>query len=267
VDQRQRQHLQEQLTRTSLDEDEANVYLALLDLGTSKARTVAEETEIHRTTAYRILKDLADDGLVEVGVGRPMEFTAASPERLFEEIRREKAKELDQIDDVEDEVVGDLESLRAAGDDESSEARWQMLKGRERIVEKGIEMLEAADEELRYLATAGERSASRGDTEADWQSAVAEASSRLDTRFLVNPQFVSDDVLDAMGSIKGVDLRGTKEADRALSALIDGEVIIWVVIGEEPEDDVALWSNASDLYTSQRILFDGLWEKADPVGG
>lgn len=46
-----RQRIRDELTDIALEEDEVEVYMALLELGTSKARTVADAADIHRTTA------------------------------------------------------------------------------------------------------------------------------------------------------------------------------------------------------------------------
>lgn len=260
-----RNQLREQLTELPLEQDEATVYISLLETGTAKARAVAEEAEIHRTTAYRILKELADRGLVEVSVGRPMEFTAVPPRRLFEEIRSEKTRELERVDEVEEDVAGALEQIRSEDDETGSdEARWRMIKGRECIVSQAVDVLEEADQELRYLATDPLRTQERENVETDWESVLAKKAPEIDVRVLINPEPVQDEVLETFRSVKGLELRFTDSEARAQCALIDGEVFVWVVVGTEPSEDVALWSDAQDLYTSQRLLFDGLWAGAEP---
>lgn len=257
----ERQELREELKRLALDEDESDVYLALLSAGPSKARTVAEEADIHRTTAYRILKALADRGLVEVGVGRPMKFTPSPPDRFFEGIRREKARELEEVDEVEKKVGDHLERLRA---DEGAEAdeRWRLIKGQGAIVEEALERIAGAEEEFRYLSTEP-GGGGRQDVDVDWRKPLADAAPRLDARILVDPESRPKEILDELLDMDGLDVRFTESDARAQSALIDGESFVWIVVSpDEPSEDVALWSNASHLYTSQRLLFDGLWESA-----
>lgn len=258
-----RKRIRDELTDIALEEDEAEVYLTLLELGTSKARTVAEETDIHRTTAYRILKDLGDRGLVEVGVGRPMEFTPAPPERLFEELRREKSRELERVDEVEQEVVDGLRKIRSrSGEPGTQDARWRMIKGREAIVGQAVEVLGNAQEELRYLSTNPMSADERDRVDVDWEGALQNKLGEIDIRILLDPDPLEEDVLEVFRSADDLELRYTDTQAQAQSILIDGQVFVWVVVGEEVEDDVALWSDAPDLYTSQRLLFDALWEGA-----
>jgi len=49
-----------------LDDQEANIYLALLRLGGLKASTIAKEVGLKRTTIYPILQSMAQRGLVNV---------------------------------------------------------------------------------------------------------------------------------------------------------------------------------------------------------
>lgn len=195
-----------------------------------------------------------------------MEFTPAPPDRLFEELRREKSRELERVEEVEEEVAPTLEELHAGatgGDD--GEPSWRMLKGRETIVGRAVEVLEVAEEELRYLSTDPTRPSGRDDVEVDWQSALRERADELDVRVLLNPEPMDEDILKVFAETEGVELRITREGAQAQSILIDGEVFVWVVVGEDPQDDVALWSDAQDLYTSQRLLFDALWEGAKAI--
>lgn len=73
------------------------MYLALLDVGPAKARGVADKAGLGRTSVYRLLRNLADRGLVEVSSGSPMTFSPVSPRELFEELRRKKKGELEAI--------------------------------------------------------------------------------------------------------------------------------------------------------------------------
>lgn len=62
---------------------EANVYLALLELGPSTATQIARKALINRTTSYDILQSLASDGLVNlIGETKIQKYAAESPQRV-----------------------------------------------------------------------------------------------------------------------------------------------------------------------------------------
>jgi len=83
--------ISEALTKIGLHEKEANVYLALLELGTASVQSIAQKAGIKRPTTYLILDDLQAKGLVsEVPQSKKALYTAESPESLISEARRKE---------------------------------------------------------------------------------------------------------------------------------------------------------------------------------
>ena len=87
-----------------LNDKEARVYVAALFLGPSPVQKIAEQADINRATAYVILDQLADLGLVSQSTeGKKTVFVAEPPEaleRVFDrqkEIIEDRRKELKQL--------------------------------------------------------------------------------------------------------------------------------------------------------------------------
>lgn len=75
--------LKETLVEIGLREGEAEIYLALLKLGTTTVAKIKETTTLYRTTIYDFLEKLLKKGLVSYVVRNNVKFfTAASPEKL-----------------------------------------------------------------------------------------------------------------------------------------------------------------------------------------
>lgn len=73
------------LTELGLSEKEAEVYLALLQLGSSTVTPISEKAGVKRTSIYNFIDRLVSLGLVTKSSIRGRDhFQAASPERLFE---------------------------------------------------------------------------------------------------------------------------------------------------------------------------------------
>jgi len=85
------------LQEIGLSEGEAEVYLALLETGSTTAGPVIKKTGLHRATTYTILQRLIEKGLVTyIITGKKRHFEAADPETLME-ILKEKEEKLRSI--------------------------------------------------------------------------------------------------------------------------------------------------------------------------
>lgn len=85
------------LREIGLAEKEAQVYLALLSIGSSTVNSIAEKSDIVRTTTYDVLKSLREKGIVSSVIkNKILYFEAADPAKLVEtlEERKQKLKQL-----------------------------------------------------------------------------------------------------------------------------------------------------------------------------
>ena len=77
------QNLNNALLSMGFSEKEANVYLALLELGKGAVSNIARKAGLNRTTGYHILDSLAGKGLVSISGKEPLqEYVAESPEKI-----------------------------------------------------------------------------------------------------------------------------------------------------------------------------------------
>lgn len=89
--------LDELINNFYLNEKEAKVYLAALELGRSRVSRIAKKAGLNRVTAYEVLKRLAQMGIAQSAVyGGVQTFTVVSPETLIkkQESRLSVAKEI-----------------------------------------------------------------------------------------------------------------------------------------------------------------------------
>ena len=71
------------LKKFGLNEKEAKIYLASLELGYATVQQIANQAEINRATTYVILESLIKKGLAtHLTKGKKRYFTAEPPERL-----------------------------------------------------------------------------------------------------------------------------------------------------------------------------------------
>lgn len=75
--------LEKYLQEIGLNEKEAAIYLALLQVDAASVIDIAKKTGINRSTVYVVLEDLMKKGLVsETKSGKKIHYQAESPERL-----------------------------------------------------------------------------------------------------------------------------------------------------------------------------------------
>lgn len=80
-----------------LSDQEAEIYLALLKLGGSKASLVAKEVGMKRTTIYAILKSLAQKGLVTVFFRKNQRFYYAKKPHQVAKVFQGKINQFEEI--------------------------------------------------------------------------------------------------------------------------------------------------------------------------
>ena len=89
--------LLKELNKLGLNEKEAKVYLALLELGEGNIQEISKKSAIKRTTAYDIIQSLKDKGLISsVNKNKKNLFFAENPEKI-EGILEEKKNTLKRI--------------------------------------------------------------------------------------------------------------------------------------------------------------------------
>jgi HTH-type transcriptional regulator, sugar sensing transcriptional regulator len=79
------------LQEIGLNEKEAAIYLALLEVDNASVIDVAKKTKINRSTVYVVLEGLMKKGLVsETQIGKKVHYQAEPPERLETFVERQK---------------------------------------------------------------------------------------------------------------------------------------------------------------------------------
>lgn len=97
--------MEETLRKLGLSNNEIKVFIALLELGTSKADKISKRSPLPRTTIYGLLKSLIERGLVSYVVKSGVKhYEATAPERLLS-MEEEKVAQLKKI-------IPQLESLK-----------------------------------------------------------------------------------------------------------------------------------------------------------
>jgi sugar-specific transcriptional regulator TrmB len=103
--------LQKALLSLNFTEKEANVYLALLELGQGSVSQIARKANINRTHGYNILDMLISKGLVSISGKEPkQEYIAETPDKIKNLLQAEIKKNQEFLKQA-DEIIPQLKSI------------------------------------------------------------------------------------------------------------------------------------------------------------
>jgi sugar-specific transcriptional regulator TrmB len=126
--------LEETLVKAGLDQKEAKVYLALLDLGNEKVHAIAKKAEIKRPTAYVVLEQLyAKNFVIKTYHNKKAFYSAEKPDILIRALM-EKQLLLEQA----------LPLLQARMTTSKIKPKIRIYEGRQGIEQVYDEMMRAA---------------------------------------------------------------------------------------------------------------------------
>ncbi|MFA7681482.1 MAG: helix-turn-helix domain-containing protein [Candidatus Peribacteraceae bacterium] len=92
------------LSELGLSEEEAHVYLAVLELGGSYVSAIAKKAKIHRVVCYKILDDLTRKGLVSAFSKNKIKHYAVTSPEIIVQKQEEKLR-------IAQDLLPELESL------------------------------------------------------------------------------------------------------------------------------------------------------------
>jgi len=132
-----------------LSEYEAKIYVSLIELGQSKARTLSVFSGVPRTKVYSVLKKLIDMGLVTEIPGEPRRFSPTPPNvalRSYLQTYQDTVQSLSSL-------ISTLEDAFRKAKTRESMRRGLMwtISGREEILKKIQEMLAKAKKSVRIV--------------------------------------------------------------------------------------------------------------------
>lgn len=103
--------MKEQLEKIGFSSKEADVYLALLELGSAIVSDVASKANINRSTTYVLLESLAKRGLVSISEKHNVKlFSVTPPERLIQYLQ-DSVKKYTELVGLAHNLLPELKSL------------------------------------------------------------------------------------------------------------------------------------------------------------
>lgn len=131
-----------------LTKSEINVYLALLELGSSSTGPIVEKSKAPSSKIYEILEKLMQKGLASFVIKRGTKhFEAADPKRLLDYMKEKEAKIKQQEKELS-KILPELELKRTLSKYKSETTVYKGLRGLETAFYNALDLLSREDEML-----------------------------------------------------------------------------------------------------------------------
>jgi HTH-type transcriptional regulator, sugar sensing transcriptional regulator len=137
--------LEQDLVEIGLNEKEAKIYLASLELGQSVVQDIAKKAGVNRATTYFVIEGLMKMGLMSsFHKGKKQYFVAADPDRLIEVLEQEK----NTIEKRESSLKKLLPQLQSLNNKQKDRPVVKYYEGKKGIKTMVSEILKAAKGEV-----------------------------------------------------------------------------------------------------------------------
>lgn len=103
--------LAKELENFGLNEKEAKVYLALLELGQATAQQTAQKAGINRATAYFVINSLITKGLAASFMQEKKQFFIASDPEKLRDVLKNRLAEMEKNKDLLENLLPELKSI------------------------------------------------------------------------------------------------------------------------------------------------------------
>jgi sugar-specific transcriptional regulator TrmB len=254
--------LLELLAEHGVPEKAARVYLAACRAGPQTASELARLSAVNRVEAYRFIKQLTAEGLLEATSSRPQRFAALSPDALVDRWIRRASERLRHLEQDRSKILSDWEESRTAFDD-GDPRKFAVLEGRETIRRFLLKRVGTAERQI-LLSTTG--LSLPGLLDGGLERGLRESAGRgVKVRIVTEvypPNLVEAKLLAGFAELRHA---SGPVANRAvifdkLGALVyvsgeDG-------LGRNSEEQVALWSSAPMFVQLARDYHRRLWAPA-----
>lgn len=255
------EELSQHLVQLGMAADAAAAYVHLCRVGPTTASVVAASLRISRPRAYRSLEQLANQGFVTAGVGRPRLFMPVAPNLLFNALRLQARETLQRIEQAEADLLPSLETLRGASVP-APRPHFTVVRGLEAVTGHARQVLDLAERRFDVLlGHGGARPLLQAFAAA---GLLRQPAGKLGVRVLVGdtagvPQRSNLPVRQLVGS------------EAPTLVLADGRECLTVLAEnaqQQPESAVGFRTNAAGYVAGQQALFDHYWSVAEaPKGG
>ncbi len=246
-----------------LDETEAKIYNALMELGPSTVTEITKRARITRTLGYHVLEKLEWYGLVgrAGGEGKKMKYAIEHPENLLQFVKNKKQAWEERIVKAEN-ILPDLLSLYKINDKPT--IRYQ--QGVQGIITAHEDMLETRSEVLTLTDLEVWKDTEYWEWVQEWHN--RRDGKNFKERALVIDGPVGREVIKNQKFAQGIECRLIDKSKAKELTSLGGEIHVYdnklmIAVMKKP-NRMGVIIESEVLVNMIRLIFDLAWENVDP---
>ena len=215
---------------------------------------------------YRTLRELQARGLVDVTVGRPVEFVALPLEGALNDLIRKREEDTARLHKIEIDVLDAFNHLQKV-EMPADKPRYRIVQGRQQVYDLLLKMSERPKNEVRLLTTANDL-IRLGFSELDVKLQALRKNG-LSVRIITQ---ISPSNLQSIKEYLGfTEMRHTLLSANSRLFIVDDVEAMTTFTMEDSmsmttQDDVGVWTNASNYVKTMTAFFDRSWEGGISAG-
>jgi HTH-type transcriptional regulator, sugar sensing transcriptional regulator len=148
---RQIEIVEHSLVKYGLSDSETKTYLYLAMSGEKRASEIAEGISLHRTEAYRILRDLEKRGIVIETLEAPLKFSAVPLDKAVEQLVQTQRMKVDLLEKEKSELIQIWSLMPKPKIETDRKEVLQVLDGTPQIILKAKELVGNAKTEVKIF--------------------------------------------------------------------------------------------------------------------
>jgi len=240
------------LRKFGLSENEAKMYLILLELGAVKAGVLMKKLGLYSKTAYELLNKLIEKGLVGYNLKANIKYYKAIDPDKFIDLIKENEAELRTTEEELKEILPSLKQKRELAKEPQEANIFIGKKGMKSVFEDALKQ----NKEILTFGGGGNFRKSLGPYAELWHKKRVKAGIKL--KLLWNENFRSrKDEIMKRGLVEVKFL--SKEFDNPAPAMIYNDKVALTVWSEQP---IATLIKSKEVAFSFKNYFNLLWKQA-----
>ena len=247
------------LQRLGLSVPQAKVWLALVELKSSKAKDISQLSGLATCDIYRVIPQLQKLGLAETLVTKPKEFKATPPESAIKILLKKKRLEDAETQTRAKKLLKNVKITRSLYSPDSS--KMTLIQGGERILQFELPKLLAIKKTLDCVQTNQVFCSFISDTSESIQKLLAR---NVEARFVIeNKNAVENPSEELKKLLKNQNIT-VKFAQTKVKAciLLNDDTDTFISTSLDIHHTPSLWSNNSCIIAVVRGYFEKMWHEA-----
>jgi sugar-specific transcriptional regulator TrmB len=243
---------------------QARVYIALIQIGVSKIKSITEATGIQRENIYKIIHSLENKGLIEKELGSPARYRAVSPEEALPMLFKHKQTQIARLKTESQTIMEKLKKKSVHNSEPQGESsQFTLIPGRNVIIERLKQALQKAQISVDTITSQKRFSRAILEFAEDYKEALERG---VKIRIATEKHLAEKAALETLQTLTknpAFEIRYFSDYPQSIAAIFDHkESFISVSATAHLNGAASLWSNNSNLVNIAQTYFNNKWNNA-----